>query len=243
MSAVEDVAMAADEARERVDRVRSAVTQARSDLVELWRRRAWVALGYASWDDLCDAEFGVRLALPREERREAVAELRAEGMSTPAIASALRISNATAWRDASSSNEEDRPAKVTGLDGRERPAVQPARPAPVAQSERPAAPPEPLRPVVERPALVAQPDPSDTAVAEYVESGADVRRMQIRHDFRLWIRRVLPFDVAADEMAGLIEDDFEWDELARRRDDLNTYLTALLDARPRGLRVIGGDRG
>lgn len=119
--------MDAEEARERVDRVKAAVTQAREDLVSLWRERAWLSLGYASWDELCDAEFGVRMALPREERREVVAELRAEGMSTRAIGSALGVSDTTVVRDLSTAScEAVEPERVTSLDGRQRPATRQA---------------------------------------------------------------------------------------------------------------------
>lgn len=119
--------MDAEEARERVDRVKAAVTQAREDLVSLWRERAWLSLGYASWDELCDAEFGVRMALPREERREVVADLRAEGMSTRAIGSALGIGNGTVHRDlATVPSGTVEPARISSLDGRERPATRPA---------------------------------------------------------------------------------------------------------------------
>lgn len=146
---LQPIEMDADEARERVERVKAAVSQTREDLVALWRERAWLSLGYASWDDLCDAEFGVRLALPREERREAVAELRAEGMSTRAIGSALGVNQATVVRDLGSTDASasvDQPARVTSLDGRERPATQPSRTAPA-----PAAPePFDVEPAIER---------------------------------------------------------------------------------------------
>lgn len=122
--------MSASEARARVDRVRLAVSQAREDLVSLWREHAWLSLGYASWDELCDAEFGVRMALPREERREVVADLRAEGMSTRAIGSALGIADQTVRADMVRLREitqsDPTPARITSLDGRERPATRPA---------------------------------------------------------------------------------------------------------------------
>lgn len=121
-------ALSRDDARARVERVKAAVSQAREDLVTLWRERAWEALGYASWDDLCDAEFGVRMALPRDERREVVAGLRSEGMSTRAIGSALGVNHATVVRDLAptgASAPVEQPERVVSLDGRERPATRP----------------------------------------------------------------------------------------------------------------------
>ena len=52
--------------------------------------RAWVVLGYESWDDYCAREFGTsRLRLPREERAEVIPALRDSGLSIRAIASAI----------------------------------------------------------------------------------------------------------------------------------------------------------
>ena len=68
--------------------------------VKAFQGRAWVALGYESWDSYCDAEFdGGRLQLPREQRREVVASLAEAGMSTRAIAAATGMSHMTAARD------------------------------------------------------------------------------------------------------------------------------------------------
>lgn len=64
------------------------------------------------------------------------AELRAEGMSTRAIGSALGIGKSTVDRDLGTvPSGTDEPERVTGLDGRERPATQPERPA--ARPSRP----------------------------------------------------------------------------------------------------------
>lgn len=128
------------EARERLARVRSHVTAAWDDLIALHARRAWVALGHASWEALCDAELdGARIALPRQERREVVGQMRQAGMSTRAIGQAIGVSKSQVDRDLStvpfgtvgeSSTGADapveRPATVTSLDGRKRPASQPS---------------------------------------------------------------------------------------------------------------------
>lgn len=120
-----------DEAKRRVDRVKSGVERIWDDLVVLYRERAWFVLGYESWDALCDAEFGgTRIALPRQQRQEVVCDLRDSGMSTRAIASAIGISNATVSRDLDSTVTDvtvDRPTAVIGLDGRTRTAT-PTRP-------------------------------------------------------------------------------------------------------------------
>jgi hypothetical protein len=76
-------------------------------------------------------------------------------------------------------------------------------------------------------------------LAEIQESGPEMRRLRIRASFMSWLRGVGPFDVDPAEMAGLLGDDNEWAMVQRRRDDVTAYLDALLQARPRGLRVVG----
>jgi hypothetical protein len=77
--------------------------------------RAWLALGYSSWDDYCESEFqAARIKLPREERAVVVASMRASGMSTRAIASATGLSQKTASRITRESND----SPVVGTDGK-----------------------------------------------------------------------------------------------------------------------------
>lgn len=129
-----------DEAKRRVDRVKSGVERIWDDLVVLYRERAWSVLGYQSWDALCDAEFGgTRIALPRQQRQEVVCDLRESGMSTRAIASAVGVAVGTVASDLAATVQNrtvDQPATITGLDGRTR-TTTPARPM---------APPQPIEP-------------------------------------------------------------------------------------------------
>lgn len=144
-------------ARSLVEQIKSSVSVARDALSEAWHDRAWIPLGYESWDALCDAEFeGVRLQLPASERRQEVEGLHREGLSTPAIASALGISQPTAWRDTQAySNEYPKPAprvdfhtgevlddvpqslpeRVTGVDGKSYPARRPVPANPPPRDE------------------------------------------------------------------------------------------------------------
>jgi hypothetical protein len=65
----------ATEARALTDRIKVAVEATWHLVIEAYQARAWVALGYSSWDDYCTREFGTsRLRLPREERQEVVAD-------------------------------------------------------------------------------------------------------------------------------------------------------------------------
>lgn len=128
----------AAEARELTDRIKGVVAELLPLIVEAWRRRVWAALGFASWEEYCDRELrGLRLPV---ERREAVTQLRREGMSTPAIGAALRVSDETVRTDLQELGRRgvELPTRVVGLDGRSRPAQvgqsRPAQPEPYVEA-------------------------------------------------------------------------------------------------------------
>lgn len=113
------VDMTAAEARAAVDAIRRDVDDLIERLGELWARRAWLALGYVSWEAMCVAEFPNR-CLPKEERRAAVVSLRGTGMSTRAIAAATDTDHSTVVRDLSGGASAP-PAVITGTDGKSYP--------------------------------------------------------------------------------------------------------------------------
>ena len=114
------------DAKTRLDRVKVGVERIWDDLVALYKGRAWLVLGYQSWEQLCDSEFaGARIALPRTERQQAVSNMHSEGMSTRAIASAIGVNNATVHRDIVSTVANATVGKVVGIDGKTRAATQP----------------------------------------------------------------------------------------------------------------------
>jgi hypothetical protein len=113
-------ALDAAEARELVDRINATLAEV-VDLIErLYIGRAWEALGYASWDELCRAEVRVP-RLDRGERAELVLELRSAGMSTRAIGSAVGVGDATIRRDlATAPDDAVEPDTITAVDGSRR---------------------------------------------------------------------------------------------------------------------------
>ncbi|MCA1570810.1 MAG: hypothetical protein LC798_10935 [Chloroflexi bacterium] len=108
-----------EQARARADRIRGNLTAAYVDVTDAWRHRDDLALGYESWDAYCAGEFteGRMVRLDREQRREIVAAMRSEGLSTRAIGSALGICDATVRRDTPGASP-DAPGSVVGLDGK-----------------------------------------------------------------------------------------------------------------------------
>jgi len=105
----------------------SAVSDAQDLILKAWHGHADSAMGYKSWKEYCDTEFGnlwLR-GLPREQRREKVRELRDAGMSQRAIADVAGVAKGTVQNDLSGQNcppdqlvvHPGQPT-VTGLDGR-----------------------------------------------------------------------------------------------------------------------------
>ncbi|PZG04854.1 hypothetical protein C1I95_33040 [Micromonospora craterilacus] len=129
-------------ARARADRIRQGLRDYLETVQEFalaFERCDWQVLGYPTWQDYLDGEYGAdRLRVPEVHRRAAVATLRQVGMSTRAIGAALGVSKDTAAREVATvaAETDDLPATVRSLDGRERPATRPARSTPVVIEER-----------------------------------------------------------------------------------------------------------
>ncbi|CAN5349330.1 hypothetical protein BH09ACT8_BH09ACT8_30940 [soil metagenome] len=116
------------DAREVTNRIQKGLGTLADLIGRAYLGRVWLALGYQSWDDYLDTEFtsGV-LAVPREERPEAVKSLREQGLSLRAIAAATGVSEATVRNDigeqvrnncAPDDDEVADAAPVVGLDGK-----------------------------------------------------------------------------------------------------------------------------
>lgn len=98
--------MGADEARQVTNGIRLAldrVSTAWADLAErisdAYQRRADLALGYDSWAEYAEAELRPSHELAADIRRELVALLGAQGMSTRAIAPTVGVAQMTVVRD------------------------------------------------------------------------------------------------------------------------------------------------
>lgn len=165
--------LTADDARELTAQIRMSVQELLPLIRTAYRRRADLALGYGGWDEYCDAELaGLRLAL--DDRLKAVAELRSDGMSQRAIGSALGISAATVNRALATVSDETVPDRVTGTDGKDRPATRPAPKSTPTPGSADAAVRPPVDPgATPAPACSMPPDPQEPDPAEVLRVLAD----------------------------------------------------------------------
>ena len=164
VSGVVIVDMDAAEAREVTDQIRAGLKQTWELIERAYLQRAWLALGHASWDDYCAAEFGTdRLQIPRHERPQVVSMLRQAGLSIRAIAAATGDSVGTVHRaiEAAADGEvfkNGTPAPgVTGTDGKTY-AVKKPEPKPAAEP----------KPVPGTAAPIEEPEPADDVAGEDV---------------------------------------------------------------------------
>jgi hypothetical protein len=90
----------------------------------------WLILGYASWDEMREAEYGdLGVVAPRSDRPELVSRLRRQGLTQREIGATLGVHEATVSRELANASSEPA-ATITNSRGQERPASYAPRPAP-----------------------------------------------------------------------------------------------------------------
>lgn len=132
--------LGAPQARELTRQIRVGLEHSYTRIITAYRRRAWLAMGYSSWDAYCQGEFGnLALQPPREERQAVVLALREAGMSSRAIVSATGLSKGTVARELKEGAEElpdsvkvsgapngaPKTRRVVGIDGKSYEASSP----------------------------------------------------------------------------------------------------------------------
>lgn len=117
--AVDDAAARAPftptEARERTDLANRTLETFQQQVIELYEGRADEVLGYGSWPEYVRTEFTMLPRMGRLERRDAVRELSAAGMSQRDVAAVVGVGHETVGRDLRGSNEPERSTDAPGV--------------------------------------------------------------------------------------------------------------------------------
>lgn len=115
-----------EEARTLLNQWRTTEYDQTERITLLYDGRAWLALGYETWDSMCDTEIRPhQVKLEREERQAQVFQLRSKGMSTRQIGSALGVGKGTVDRDLATApnGPVELPDTIVGNDGKQRAAT------------------------------------------------------------------------------------------------------------------------
>lgn len=108
-----------DEARDLTDRIVFHALDLVALVQQAYLGRAWVPLGYRSWEEYLEQEIGTALAgLPREQRRGTVGVLADAGMSTHAIKATLGLGSDQTVRADLKLVRPDGVGPVVGRDGK-----------------------------------------------------------------------------------------------------------------------------
>ena len=127
--------MTTAEARTSVERAMSGLESAAAEIVAQIAGRAWVALGYDTWDVMREAEYGgAAVIVPRTVRSQLSARLASQGLSQQQIGDTLGVTHQTVSNDLRDvANFGNVPGTRTDSLGREQPRSKPHASAPAPQ--------------------------------------------------------------------------------------------------------------
>lgn len=113
-----------EKAKELTSQLRNSLHDTSQLYINAWRHQVWKTLGYTSWEEYINGEFGdLRVALPKEQRSATVIEMAEAGMPTRAIATTTGISKSSVNREIQKAQQENKLPEelaVTGEDGKVR---------------------------------------------------------------------------------------------------------------------------
>lgn len=112
--------------RASIKRAKASLEKAAEEIVWQIEMEGWRTLGYSSWDAMREAEYGeAAFMVPRKQRPELVARMRAKGLTQQEIANTAGVSQRTISGDlnSNSANDPEAVATITNSRGQERPAT------------------------------------------------------------------------------------------------------------------------
>lgn len=94
-----------DDVRESIRRARWSLEQAAKEIVWQVEREAWVTLGYKSWNEMREAEYGgIAVMVPKASRGLLVSQLRDAGLTQKETAATIGVDERTVKRDEKGTN-------------------------------------------------------------------------------------------------------------------------------------------
>lgn len=246
------------EVRQSVETTKTKLEEAAEQIVWQVENQVWMVLGYSSWDEMREVEYGgAAVIVPRADRPELSSRLRSQGLTQKSVADTLGVGEATVRRDNRQMADTSRPVTRTDSLGRERPtSYAPRQNPPTPEPTTPQGEPvsrgvgsgqtpqdqtahdsEQIAPT--EGSREGEVDTSGPAVADFVDSGEQVQNARYLSNFAAAMTRaddLLGFDA---ERVGRISDN----DLMRSLDDLarqvSEFTSRARKARS-GLRLING---
>lgn len=107
--------LSAEVARNLTNEIRRALEFTWDLVIQAYQGRAWLALGYKTWNDYCVKEFGNQhIAIPREDRDEVIGSLRSAGLSVRAISDATGLGRGTVGRSITANTQAEQSSVPDG---------------------------------------------------------------------------------------------------------------------------------
>ena len=183
MSAVAAITYGA--VKESIETAKGHLEKAAEQVVWQIENHVWTILGYSDWNEMRETEYGgAAFMVPKAERPELVARMRAQGMTQQEIADTAGVAESTVRNDLNRNSADETAEPITNSRGQQRPASYKPRYTPEAD-------------VAEFPVLAYYVETGRTADVEHMAN--DLRRFRERGelDERLdTLRRSIAVDKA-----------------------------------------------
>jgi hypothetical protein len=224
-----------EEAQESVARTKRDLASAADEIVRQINGRAWLCFGCASWDEMREKVYGgAAVMVPRADRPELVAKLRAEGLSQRQVAETIGVSQGLVSREIRNSNFDNTEQPATRVDslGRERPTTY----TPRAQDAPPAsdAIQQPTDPAPTR-------DLGDVLEERMPGTRADLARTSLRARWSRDMASAADIDLLDPEQVRAVIEDTEASVAIGTLRRLAKWADRLEQAGRPGLRIVGGN--
>lgn len=124
------IAITEGEVRRSIVTAQTHLERAAEEIVWQIESRAWEQIGYGSWDEMREAEYGgAAVIVPRADRPQLVARLRGEGLSRQSIGDTLGVRQSTVSEDLLNNDSDiEQPLTIVNTRGQQRPTTYAPRP-------------------------------------------------------------------------------------------------------------------